>query len=163
MNSVVIPQSLVESLLWNWKENVREELETALIAHIVITGTPRPARLKKSNRGHLYNSRSPLIEDCKWLVKSQYRKPPFEGRVICDYFFGMPIPKTWSDQKKEEAHQGLIEYDKCDNDNLIKTYNDVIKNIVIKDDKQIRNDLGCHVKYDYNPRVEIWIYDGTKK
>lgn len=133
-------------------------------AHIVIEGVPTSSKLLKSRTGQIYNARSDFIESSKWTTAIQYhedlshKKPIIEGPVKIYYLFGMKAPITWSKKKKEAAYEGNIPHiTKPDYDNLKKTYNDIIKGVVIKDDNQITS--GEYLKkYERNPRVEIWIY-----
>lgn len=145
-----------------WKvKRAPGSLERPVLAHIILPGTPRPANQKKNRYGQIYNVRRDLIKNAKWEVKAQYRGAIIDHAVYADYYFGMPIPKTWKKEKQEEAAQGNIPHITTpDFDNLKKTYNDVIKGIVIEDDRLIRGGFRWKKEYDLTPRVEIWIYDG---
>jgi len=144
--------------------NVTKGHLKALYTHIVIEGKPMPAKILKSRTGLIYNARKDYIEQSKWIVALLYhedlshKKPLIEGPVKIYYLFGMKAPLTWSKKKKESAYAGNIPHvTKPDYDNLKKTYNDIIKGVVIKDDNQITS--GEYLKkYEKNPRVEIWIY-----
>ena len=107
----------------------------ALIAHIVLLGTPKAASLKKNKEGKIYNAKSVYMAACKWKVKIQYRKTAVAVPVVVDYFFGFPIPSSWPKDKQEKAREGGMPYtSRPDYDNLEKLYNDCIKGIVVKDD-----------------------------
>lgn len=136
------------------------ELEPSLLAHLTFAGKPVPARRNKGILGNFYNARNAYIMTQKWKAKLQYREPPYDGAVRIDYFFGFPIPKKWTKAEKELAAQGGMPYPhKPDYDNLKKTYNDIIKNIVVSDDARFTEGK-WRKEYTENPRTEIWLYYG---
>ena len=131
---------------------------TALLAHITLLGTPKPARLKKKRNGKLYNARNLYMRACKWRIKIQYRTQAYVGPVRIDYFFGFPIPKSWPKEQKELATTTRMPHTlRPDYDNLKKLYNDCIKGIIIRDDSQMCMGLWAK-EYTDQPRTEIWIY-----
>ncbi len=136
----------------------QEEIsDSSVIAHIILFGNPKPARLKKNKYGNIYNPRFAYMFACRWKIRIQYRKPAFEGPVVVNYYFAFQIPPSWPRSKKEQALRGEIPHTSTpDIDNLQKLYNDCIKKIVITDDKNIRECRGIK-SYDVNPRTEIVI------
>lgn len=137
--------------------------ETPLLATIVVLGEPKPTFYRKSRSGRIYRPQIDFIQSAKWDVLAQTQKQipdyrnPTAGSVYVDYYFGIPIPDSWPKRKKKEALEKKIYPGKPDYDNLKKTYNDIIKGIVIKDDSQIIG--GKWVKeYTNEPKVIIWIY-----
>ena len=131
--------------------------EASLLAHIVLLGIPRPAKLKKGRNGKIYNARKILATATKWKIKMQYRGLPYKGAVKVDYYFGFPIPKSWPLDQQELAKKGGMPHTvKPDYDNLEKLYNDCIKKIIIADDSQICGGEWTK-EYTANPRTEILI------
>ena len=131
--------------------------DTSFLAHIVLEGKPLAAKLKKTKSGRLYNSRKIYCCTIQWKIKIQYRDEPYDGAVKVDYYFGFPIPPSWTKKKRELAKEGGMRHiAKPDCDNLEKLYNDCIKKIIIVDDNQIC-DTHSIKEYTENPRTEILI------
>jgi Holliday junction resolvase RusA-like endonuclease len=137
---------------------MQAKTHSSLLAHIILNGTPKPARIKQKRTGQIYNSRTIHMTACKWKIKLQYRDDPYSGPVRIDYFFGFPIPKSWSEEQKElAAHEGIPHTVRPDYDNLKKLCNDCIKGIIVSDDAQMCSGE-WRKEYTTTPRTEIWIY-----
>lgn len=71
----------------------------------------------------------------------------------------MPIPKSYSKKKQEQALTGQVSpIVKPDCDNIAKNINDALNGVVYPDDKQIVK-LVVKKLYSENERVEIFITD----
>ncbi len=132
------------------------------LAHILLPGKPVPARLMQGKNGKLYNARKAHSDTCKWKIKVQYRGKVYIGPVEIDYYFGFPIPKSWSKEKRDLAKLGGMAHAvKPDYDNLKKLVNDCIEKIIILDDSQICSGT-WKKEYTNKPRTEIFIYYGVR-
>jgi Holliday junction resolvase RusA-like endonuclease len=141
-------------------ENIMDE---QMLFSYTIPGKPVPSKLKCNKIGRIFNARKAYITGYRFHLKSLYQQKPFRGEVRVSYFFGFPIPKSWPKQKKEEAEQGGMPYPfRPDYDNLEKTYNDIIKGIVIADDDQIIK-ASAKKEYTTEPRTDITIYYAQEK
>lgn len=138
---------------------------------IIIPGDPIPkARARVTKKGFAYD---PQWEQkkrvCKFLemeVKEFFDKKEnrIEGHKLStgeafevDWYFYMPIPKSFSQFKKNACGWGFIEHtSKPDRSNLEKFYEDCANGILWKDDSQIT--CGKIIKKyceNDNPRTEI--------
>ena len=82
-------------------------------------------------------------------------KEPIAGPVGLEFEFCMPIPKSWSKQKQDDAESGLIlPANKPDLSNLIKSAEDGMNGIVYIDDGQITK-LSALKKYSKNVYIGI--------
>lgn len=99
-------------------------------------------------------------------VKEFYENPDnrIQGHLLAqdvafevDWYFYMPIPKSFSQVKKNACKWGLIEHtSKPDRSNLEKFYEDCANGILWKDDSQItRGKIIKRYCNDDNPRTEI--------
>ena len=133
--------------------------ETGLLAHLAYDGKPIPYRIKKSRTGHIYNVHRIRKKMAQWKTRLAYRQLPYGGAVRIEYRFTFQIPKSWHKSKKLKAqtHQ-LPHTDKPDLDNLIKFYNDVIKGIVISDDRQITTSPNSLKQWGEHDLTEIFVY-----
>lgn len=138
---------------------------------IVIPGDPIPkARARVTKKGFAYDPQWELKKRvCKYLeeeVCNFYAKDRnrIEGHKLStaegleiNWCFHMPIPKSFSQFKKNACKWGFIEHtSKPDRSNLEKFYEDCANGILWKDDSQITK--GAVIKKycsDDNPRTEI--------
>ena len=90
-----------------------------------------------------------------WLTR-QHIKTPTKNPILVEVTFYMPIPKSWS-QKKKDHSNGAIHKSKPDIDNLIKGLFDSLNKVAWADDNQVYE---VHSKkvYSFNPGIgfEIW-------
>lgn len=98
-------------------------------------------------------------EFISWAAKRKAPTEPYEGAVeIVNLIFFMPIPASWSRQKKK-SHSGdcMPHIKKPDIDNLEKGVYDALNKIIWKDDGQIYK-VGNKAKYYSEfPRIELEI------
>jgi len=84
-------------------------------------------------------------------------KQPIEVACLLNLRIYMPIPKSWSDDKKERAQADLIYPDKKpDTSNILKAIEDGLNEIVWSDDCQIV-DHDIKRRYCAHPRVEVTV------
>ena len=107
--------------------------------------TYTPAKTKKAE------------QDIIKQIQKTYDVEPLTGPLKVSFKFCMPIPKSWSNKKKERM---VGEYctTRPDLDNLMKTYCDAMSGIVFEDDKQIVIVTAFKV-YSYEPRTDITVMD----
>ncbi|MFE8697952.1 RusA family crossover junction endodeoxyribonuclease [Cytobacillus sp. FJAT-53684] len=90
------------------------------------------------------------------ILANQHIRTPSNCPILADITFYMPIPKSWS-QKKKERYNGYIHRSKPDIDNLIKGLFDSLNTIAWKDDNQVY-EVHSKKMYSFNPGIgiEIW-------
>lgn len=114
-------------------------------------GRPRFTRT-----GHAYTPKK--TADYEKQIREMYFGPCFEGPIYVKLIFNMPIPKSFSKKKREEAGCQRIQYTKKpDLDNLAKAVLDALNGVAFTDDSQIVR-LGMEKRYHRLPGVwlEIW-------
>ena len=105
---------------------------------IEIEGNPVPYAAPRVTKFGTFDRKKQDKDQTKWQIRSQYRSPPIAGAVCVDYVFFMPIPKNTSSVKRRQMLNGVIKHDKKpDTSNLVKLYEDCIKNIAIQDDSNV--------------------------
>lgn len=122
-------------------------------------GEPVPqARARTVRRGGksiTYDPNSKLKEGYKWQIRSQYREEPLTVPVAMDVVFMMPIPKSTSKTKTAAMMNGTIHHMKRpDVDNMLKLVNDVLNNLVFKDDSQV---IEIHARKIYSSKPGTYI------
>lgn len=138
---------------------------------IVIPGDPIPkARARTTKKGFAYDPQWELkkrvIKFIEIQVEEYYQncKNPQEGYKIAhgdafkvDWYFYMPIPKSFSQTKRNACKWGFIQHNiKPDRSNLEKFYEDCANGILWKDDCQItRGEVIKKYCDDDKPRTEI--------
>ena len=140
---------------------------------ITIPGNPIPkARARVTKKGFAYDPQwEQKINVMKFLehkVRDFFKKDDnrIEGHKLSigeafevDWYFHMPIPKSFSQSKKNACKWGLIEHtSKPDRSNLEKFSEDCANGILWKDDSQITKG-SIEKKYcsDDKPRTEIFM------
>jgi Holliday junction resolvase RusA-like endonuclease len=138
---------------------------------IIIPGDPIPkVRHVKTKKGFAYDPQWELKKRVSRFLEQEIREyyekdeNAIEGHKLSignafevDWYFYMPIPKSFSQSKKNACKWGLIEHNiKPDRSNLEKFYEDCANNILWKDDCQITSGKVIK-KYcsDDKPRTEI--------
>lgn len=138
---------------------------------ITIPGDPIPkARARVTKKGFAYDPQWELKKNVTKFLEQQVHefyekdKNRIEGHKLSigeafevDWYFHMPIPKSFNQTKKNACKWGLIEHtSKPDRSNLEKFYEDCANGILWKDDSQITKGR-IEKKYcsDDQPRTEI--------
>ena len=73
---------------------------------------------------------------CNDYLSLTHKMPILDGAVRLRVVFDMPIPKSWSKKRKNEA-EGCYHTSKPDSDNLQKALLDAMNGIVFEDDSQV--------------------------
>lgn len=130
---------------------------------IIIYLTPKPKqRPRFTSNGHTYTPKETL--EYERLIATAWHlqhKTIMTGYLKMDLKFFMPIPKSWSKKKREQAIKGEIRPDTTpDLDNLVKAVSDALNERAFWDDRQI---VDSHNEewYAEIPRIEITITELT--
>lgn len=138
---------------------------------IVIPGDPIPkARHVKTKKGFAYDPQWELKKRVSKFLEQEVKqffsknenckkgyKLAHGGAFEVNWYFHMPIPKSFSQTKRNACKWGLIEHtSKPDRSNLEKFYEDCANEILWKDDCQIvRGEIVKKYCSDDKPRTEI--------
>lgn len=93
-----------------------------------------PARISKYGT---YDPREKDKRAVKYLVRQSYSGTPFECPVQIMFIFIWAPPKSATKKKREAMLKGEIIPTKYDATNCQKLYEDCLKGIVFKDDRQV--------------------------
>lgn len=127
---------------------------------IVIYTEPKPKQRPRFTKGgHTYTPKQ--TQDYENLIRTawklMHKNTIFTGYIEMTLRFYMPIPKSWSKKKQEDAVNEVIRPATTpDIDNLVKAIQDGLNEIAFWDDKQIV-DINASEYYAVVPRVEIEI------
>lgn len=107
-----------------------------------VPGNPVPqSRPRFTRQGHAYEDKKVKAykESVRMVAASRMRgMPPIGGPVTVSLTFFLPIPKSWSREKRADAEQGrALPTKKPDVDNLAKAVLDACNGIIYADDSQI--------------------------
>lgn len=93
-----------------------------------------------------------------WMAKKEMvGKSPLDGALVMAIDFYLPIPASWPDKKRSDAHLGLIlPISRPDVDNYIKQVMDALNGIAYADDSQIV-EITARKFYNHNPSTMIRI------
>lgn len=127
-----------------------------------IPGKPQPKqRPRVTKRGITYTPKETLLYEAQVAEAAQKSEllpqSPTENPLKLILWCYMPIPKSWSKGKQEEARRGKIfPTSRPDIDNLAKIIMDALNGIAYKDDAQIVQ-LVINKRYSDEPRMEVLI------
>lgn len=130
------------------------------MSHIEITLDLDPvpwAAPKLGRYGYAYDIREKDKRVARYLIGQQYKQAPITETVILAFVFFFSIPKSASKSKKEKMLSGEIIPTRCDCTNLQKLYEDCLKGIVIKDDRNVVY-VSSYKLYAEKGRVQIKVY-----
>ena len=120
----------------------------------ILSGDPIPLARARYTRGRMYNPQSVLQQRCKFdLIKQHNKQPLLEGALHLEICFFMPMPKSWS-QTRKELLVGTLHKSKPDWSNMLKFVEDCGSGILYKDDCLIASVTGKKI-YDWFPRTEF--------
>lgn len=126
---------------------------------IELYGKPVPWAAPRVSGRRFY---SPKHEDKKyaqWQIKAQYRDDPIHAPVFLESIFLMPIPAGTSSIKRRQMLSHIIHpMKKPDCTNMLKFYEDCLKQIVISDDDNVIGGVYWK-KYSETPGVLLRIYN----
>ncbi len=128
---------------------------------VVPTAQMRPRTTVRGGRvRHYKHEKQKQNEEIIQLLSRKYApEKPFSTAICVSIVAYMPIPKSWSNAKKQRAINGEIKYIvKPDTDNLEKNILDSLRGIFWTDDKIITCSMTRKV-YSDNPRWEIEIWE----
>ena len=120
----------------------------------VLSGDPIPLARARYTHGRVYNSQTEVMKRCKYELAKQHKKQPLlAGALHLEITFYMPMPASWTQQKKErQIDQPHIS--RPDWSNLLKFVEDCGSNIIYKDDSLIYSVRGTKV-YGWFPKTEF--------
>ncbi len=125
-----------------------------------IPGAPVPkARARVTKRGNFTPKRTRQHEALvKFTANFCMRVHEIRtGPLMLYATFNMPIPKSWSKKKRNQAINGEIKHTaKPDLTNLLKTIEDGMNNIVYRDDSQLIS-ISAVKRYDEIPGTIVTI------
>jgi Holliday junction resolvase RusA-like endonuclease len=105
---------------------------------VILPGKPRPNQSLRYYRGKIYNPQTHFMNKLKMICITQlprgYKPFPKNIAITLSLTFFFKIPKS---RKNKDDERLPYHINVPDVDNLEKLYIDVIKNILITDDKQI--------------------------
>lgn len=121
-------------------------------------GKGRPKAAKRGNHITMYTPEKTVnYEATVALAASQAMsgRAPIEGPVEVIMHMVLPIPKSWSKRKQQDALDGrLLPTTKPDMDNCVKAIFDAMNDIVWRDDVQVA-DLTSRKRYGPVPCVQV--------
>ncbi len=122
---------------------------------IEVFGKPFPYAAPKLGRGHAYDPKAKEKEELRWQIRGQYRDEPLPGPIHLDITFFRAIPLNISRTRRLQMLNGrIVPISRPDTSNLIKSYEDCLKGIVIIDDSQCC-DVSARQRYSEKPGALI--------
>ena len=124
---------------------------------IVIPMPPKPKERPYFSNGHAFTRESTRnYEDAvRYIARSRIKSVLTSATKLTVYFY-MPIPKSWSKAKKEEARTGRIRPTfRPDIDNLEKAIMDALNDGIGYNDDSLVVEKHSYEYYSDNPRTEI--------
>jgi Holliday junction resolvase RusA-like endonuclease len=119
---------------------------------------PVPWAAPKLSKHRCYDPREADKRAIRFYLRDQYDGEPYEKYVSVHFFFAFEPPPSTPLKKRIQMLSGEIRPTKCDCTNLQKLYEDCLKGIVIKDDRQV-----CVVSsskcYEEKAHVDILVQD----
>jgi Holliday junction resolvase RusA-like endonuclease len=132
---------------------------------ITIPGKPiAKKRPKFARRGKFVTTYNPQeSEEGRWitLAHQYFPEKPFEGPIVMNAEFHMPIPKSVSKKRREMMILGEIMHTKKpDTDNMLKFAKDCLNGFAWVDDSQV---IECHCRklYSDTPKTILNIQQVT--
>ena len=111
----------------------------------------------KVGKGYAYDPREKDKRAFRYLIKEQYQGPVLDEPVAIKFIFACSPPKSASKKKRELMLKGEIIPTKSDCTNYQKLYEDCLKGIVIKDDRNVEI-IHSQKVYDEKGCVVILIF-----
>lgn len=87
--------------------------------------------------GHVFDIRERDKRAIRCCIKNQYEGPLHSGICALSFDFVFPVPKSYNKKNRQLALELELVPTKCDCTNLQKLYEDCLKGIVIKDDRNV--------------------------
>ena len=139
------------------KQGDRRDPVTAIInGEPVAKGRPRMTR-----RGFTYTPAHTRKYEAHGRLAAQLAmdgRPPIEGPVRVELLAELPIPASWSNKKRARAITGdVLPIGRPDLDNFVKSAQDAINEIVIRDDSQII-EVSARKRYGVAPKLVMTVF-----
>lgn len=141
------------------------EKEKNIDYQFVIPGRPKAKQSVRYGAGRFYQSRDVknAASSGKWEIKKIFKESALKDLVAINIIAYFAIPKNTSKANKAALLNTPYPYTP-DIDNLEKNINDILKGIVIKDDRQIFNQNTIKLYGNENKTViNISIYRGNSE
>tara|TARA_R110002167_G_scaffold34895_11_gene111501 strand:- start:1711 stop:2151 length:441 start_codon:yes stop_codon:yes gene_type:complete len=130
---------------------------------VTVAGPPvGKARPRFTRTGHVYTPAKSkdyekLVSQSAWVAMVQAKIKPTEKPVYLEIEAYMPIPKSWSKAKQDQARMGVIRPAKPDLDNIIKAILDGCNSVIYRDDVQVHSIKArkLYENYEHLPSVEL--------
>jgi Holliday junction resolvase RusA-like endonuclease len=119
---------------------------------------PIPWAAPRLSKNRCYDPREADKRAVRFHLRDQYDDEPYEHYVAILFFFAFKPPASTSLKKRCQMLSGEIRPTKCDCTNLQKLYEDCLKGIVIKDDRQVCV-VSSYKCYEETPSVQIIVQD----
>lgn len=131
---------------------------------IVIGGAPLGQSRPRVTRFGTYSPQKKIKQSVELQMLAQLSKIPHFVPLSCplraEFEFHMPIPKSWSKRKKENA-PATPHLVKPDVSNMIKFYEDIGNGILYADDKQIV-EVSAEKFYSDEPKAIMRLFEACE-
>jgi Holliday junction resolvase RusA-like endonuclease len=112
------------------------------------------------NSNHYFNPKQKQIDQAKWQIRSQFNKPILNCPIQLKILYYFHVPKHTSNIKRKQMLANIIKHTKRpDRGNLDKFAEDVLKEIVFKDDSQVwdcrSQKLWCNTEKDEKTLIYV--------
>jgi len=129
---------------------------------VVIDGQPvAKRRPRMTRRGFVYTPAATRKFEAHGRLSAQLAmdaRPPIEGPVRLEVLAVLPVPVSWSQKKRARAiTSDVLPRSRPDLDNFVKSAQDAINEIVIRDDSQIV-EVGARKRYGVAPKLVMTVF-----
>jgi Holliday junction resolvase RusA-like endonuclease len=129
---------------------------------ITVAGEPvAKGRPRMTRRGFTYTPAHTRKYEAHGRLAAQLAmdgRPPIEGPVRVELLAELPIPASWSNKKRARAITGdVLPIGRPDLDNFVKSAQDAINEIVIRDDSQII-EVSARKRYGVAPKLVMTVF-----
>ena len=129
---------------------------------ITVAGEPvAKGRPRMTRRGFTYTPAHTRKYEAHGRLAAQLAmdgRPPIEGPVRVELLAELPIPASWSNKKRARAIAGdVLPIGRPDLDNFVKSAQDAINEIVIRDDSQII-EVSARKRYGVAPKLVMTVF-----
>lgn len=114
-----------------------------------------PSRITKYNT---YDPKAAEKRAARFSIQRQYDSWPLHEYVVLEFLFSFKPPASTSKKRKIQMLNGEIIPTRCDCTNLQKLYEDCLKNIVIRDDRNVAKIISEKI-YAEKDNINIKIYE----
>lgn len=99
------------------------------------------------------------VMQAAWSGMKRLKLDPTARPVHVDLIAYLPIPKSWTNKKRNEALVGALRPNKPDLDNILKAVLDGCNEVVYLDDKQVHSIRArkMYQTYDKLPSIEVCV------